>query len=148
MDHIHLPRQLVLSASEGQRSKGITLGRLATSRLQLDSLLRPGMVSREHCRFRYDAATRVWTVEDLSSENGTAINNKRLVPTEASPTHSFFPPFFPYMLHPISPFVTAMNLFRSRQPPRALRNDDLLSIGRWWGQYNSKVCYRAVFGSS
>ena len=91
MDHIHLPRQLVLSASEGQRSKGITLGRLATSRLQLDSLLRPGMVSREHCRFRYDAATRVWTVEDLSSENGTAINNKRLVPTEAK-SHTFILP--------------------------------------------------------
>ena len=179
VDHLHLPRKLVLSASEAQRCDGITLGRGAANSLQLDSLrlpgyiypfspyvtphsphisecnsiffdsLRlPGMVSRMHCRFRCDAATRVWTVEDLGGKNMTAINCERLVPTEASPTHSFFLPFFPHMSHPISPFVTAMILFRCRQPPRALRNGDLLCIGRWRGAYRSEVCYRVVFGST
>ena len=148
VDHLHLPRKLVLSASEAQRCDGITLGRGAANSLQLDSLRLPGMVSRMHCRFRCDAATRVWTVEDLGGKNMTAINCERLVPTEASPTHSFFLPFFPHMSHPISPFVTAMILFRCRQPPRALRNGDLLCIGRWRGAYRSEVCYRVVFGST
>lgn len=47
---------------------------------RLDSLRFEGMVSREHCRFRFDHAERLWTVEDMGSQNMTYVNRRPVFP--------------------------------------------------------------------
>ena len=61
----------------------LTFGRAATCDVQLDSTLRPMMLSRAHARVSVDADPpyRV-RVEDLGSSNGTAINGEALTPGE------------------------------------------------------------------
>ena len=56
-----------------------TVGRDAACRVTVEG---PG-VSGKHCRLRWDG--RTWTVEDLGSRNGTAVNGVPVIPAEPVP---------------------------------------------------------------
>ena len=76
MRPMHLPR-LIRLPCDGE--EGLVLGRAAECDVQLDSLKHLTMVSRRHCRIRAKRGVpNAWTVEDLGSANGTAVNGKRL----------------------------------------------------------------------
>lgn len=55
------------------------LGRSVECDVQMDSLKHKTMVSRMHCRIGAKrGAPEAWTIEDLGSANGTAVNGQRL----------------------------------------------------------------------
>ena len=56
-----------------------TVGRDAGCEVTVEG---PG-VSGKHCRLRWDG--RTWTVEDLGSRNGTAVNGVPVIPAEPVP---------------------------------------------------------------
>jgi hypothetical protein len=55
---------------------GVTIGRLATNDIVLDD----ASVSRFHAFLQQDAKTQRWTLTDAGSDNGTAVDGKRLAP--------------------------------------------------------------------
>ena len=73
---MHLPRTIRLP-TDGDGM--LVLGRAAECDVQLDSLQHLTMVSRRHCRIGAKRGVpNTWTVEDLGSANGTAVNGRRL----------------------------------------------------------------------
>ena len=75
VDHLHVPQLIALPCGDG--GARIVLGRGIECSVQLDSLLHPQMVSREHCALSRAADGR-WWLEELGSRNGTSINTQRL----------------------------------------------------------------------
>ena len=75
VDHLHVPQLIALPGGDG--GARIVLGRGVGCSVQLDSLLHPQMVSREHCALSRAADGR-WWLEELGSRNGTSINTQRL----------------------------------------------------------------------
>lgn len=74
-DHLHTPRVVNLRGAPGETR--LVLGRGVGCDVQLDSQLYPQMVSREHCALVCDDAGH-WWVEELRSQNGTAVNLQKL----------------------------------------------------------------------
>ena len=74
-DHLHTPRVVNLHGAPGETR--LVLGRGVGCDVQLDSQLYPQMVSREHCALICDDDSH-WWVEELRSQNGTAVNSQKL----------------------------------------------------------------------
>eukprot|EP00966_Prymnesium_polylepis_P017560 404753-Prymnesium_polylepis.1 len=75
-----MPRAISLDAS-ALVAPVLVFGRSESCDLQLDSMQYPGMLSRQHSRLTYTGAAGIggmWQVEDLSSQNGTAVNGRKL----------------------------------------------------------------------